>query len=268
MKKIVYIGFLIFLFCSQGKGQEEIEDGYTQFLYPNGQVSSEGLMRDGKPDGYWKTYYSTGVLKSEGLRTNFFLDSTWTFYNQSGEIIQRINYKYGKKNGYSYRYSYDKYPDGILISKELYVNDKKEGKAHYYHENGQLKEEVNFVNNKKEGPARVYDPEGKLISILEYRKDYLISRERVNRTDAEGLKQGTWKLFYNEGTLHKEMFYRDNELHGIYKEYDRNGNIALMLKYDKGKIIEDEQDILTQEELDVKREFDDNGNLIFQGSFK
>lgn len=247
---------------------QEVEDGYTKFYYPNGQVSSEGIIRDGKPDGYWKTYYTTGVLKSEGLRTNFFLDSTWTFYNQSGEVVQRINYKYGKKNGYSYSYSYDYSPEGVMISKELYVNDKKEGKAYYYYQNGVLEEEVSYVDNKKEGPARSYDRDGNLTALLDYRNDYLVSRERINRLDAEGKRQGSWKVFYEDGRIHKEMFYRDNQLDGLYKEYNNDGSIALILKYEEGKIVEDEQDLLTQEELDIEREFDDEGNMIFQGSYK
>ena len=37
--------------------QADVKDGYTYFYYPNGQISSEGLLRDGKPDGYWKTFY-------------------------------------------------------------------------------------------------------------------------------------------------------------------------------------------------------------------
>jgi len=32
-------------------------NGYNKFYYPNGQISSEGMMRNGKPDGYWITYY-------------------------------------------------------------------------------------------------------------------------------------------------------------------------------------------------------------------
>ena len=43
-------------------------DGPFKIYYPNGQVSSEGVIKDGKPDGSWITYYVTGVKKSEGKR--------------------------------------------------------------------------------------------------------------------------------------------------------------------------------------------------------
>ena len=60
-----------------------------QFLFPNGNVSSEGILREGKPDGYWKTYYENGLLKSEGNRLNFSLDSTWMFYFQDGQLNKK-----------------------------------------------------------------------------------------------------------------------------------------------------------------------------------
>ena len=77
-----------------------LQDGYQVFKYPNGTVSSEGLIKNGKPEGFWKSYYVTGVKKSEGKRTNFLLDSIWIFYDQAGDTTEKINYLYGKKNGW------------------------------------------------------------------------------------------------------------------------------------------------------------------------
>ena len=78
--------------------QNNLEDEYHIFKYPNGTVSSEGNMRDGKPDGYWKSYYVTGVLKSEGKRRNFLLDSIWVFYTQTGDTLEKIDYVRGNEN--------------------------------------------------------------------------------------------------------------------------------------------------------------------------
>ncbi|OQX76620.1 MAG: hypothetical protein B6D61_08520, partial [Bacteroidetes bacterium 4484_249] len=66
MKHIILI--LIIIFSSIVIfSQDDIDpNGFNKFYYENGQISSEGNMRDGKPDGYWKTYYENGLLKSEG----------------------------------------------------------------------------------------------------------------------------------------------------------------------------------------------------------
>ena len=57
---------------------------FVRYFYPNGELSSEGVMKHGKPDGYWKAYHPNGMIKSEGLRVNSLLDSIWNFYNTSG----------------------------------------------------------------------------------------------------------------------------------------------------------------------------------------
>jgi uncharacterized protein len=256
---------MIYTFLS---AQEIIKDGYTKFYYPNNQISSEGLMRNGKPDGYWKTYNVSGVLKSEGLRRDFLLDSTWSFYTEAGEIDEKIDYKYGKKNGYCFKYSYEKNAQPIIISKELYVNDKKEGKAYYYYPDGRLKEELSYSDGKKQGPGKEYDNEGLVISIFEYNNNYLVSREKINRYDFQGKKQGTWKTFYPDGKVQKEMKYIDDKLDGYYKEFNENGNLILSLKYLDGKIIENQNDITIKEEVDYRRQFDDKGLLIFAGGYK
>ena len=81
MKRISY--FNVFYFESvklaQSQEKETLKDGYQVFKYPNGAVSSEGLIKNGKPEGFWKSYYVTGIKKSEGKRTNFLLDSIWIF---------------------------------------------------------------------------------------------------------------------------------------------------------------------------------------------
>jgi len=72
-------------------------NGYNKFYYPNGKLSSEGPMRDGKPDGYWKTYHTNGNIKSEGNRKDFQLDSTWKFYNDKGKLLTNTPTKRARK---------------------------------------------------------------------------------------------------------------------------------------------------------------------------
>ena len=74
--RIVFSILIILCVYQHTTGQTEVpENGFVQFFNADGQVLSEGWMRDGKPDGYWTTYWTTGIKKSEGRRTNFLLDS-------------------------------------------------------------------------------------------------------------------------------------------------------------------------------------------------
>jgi antitoxin component YwqK of YwqJK toxin-antitoxin module len=227
-------------------------------------------MRDEKPDGYWRTYYVTGVIKSEGKRTNYLLDSTWSFYNQAGELTQQINYSIGEKSGYSIRYSYDN-PNNpgqqTMVARELYVNGKKEGNSYYYHPTGELKQIVFYKNGRKSGMAREFDTDSTLITVMEYNDNYLVNRERVNRIDKEGRRQGTYREYYESGRIKKEVNYLDDELHGYFREFDGRGELIMAMRYERGVVVE-EIDEDMRELLDMKSTYDAEGRLIFTGGYK
>ena len=200
------------------------ENGFVQYFWPNtDQVSSEGNMRNNKPDGNWRTYYVTVVIKSEGKRTNFLLDSTWNFYNQAGELTQTIDYKIGEKSGYSIRYSYRNPQNpgqSTIVSSELYVNGKKEGNSYYYFPTGELKHIIYYKNGKKQGLSREFSKDSTLIAVEEFNDNYLVNKERLNRTDSEGRKQGTYREYYENGRMKKEEHYLDGQLHGYFREFN------------------------------------------------
>ena len=269
MKKLILIYGFIGLTNSGllfSQTYESISDGYKVFKYPNGAVSSEGIIRNGKPDGFWKSYYVTSVKKSEGRRTNFLLDSIWVFFDQTGDTIEKINYLFGKKNGYYY--TYKKTPvEGLYIwSKELYAGDKKEGTALIYFPDRKIKQIIIYNNGKKEGLSKEFDENGNIITLLEYSNDFLVSREKINRTDTKGLKQGDWKEFYPSGGKKSEKTYKDDLLHGYYKEYDIKENLILTMLYENGAIVK--SNVEDQPDIENVNKYDQAGKLIYNGPFR
>jgi antitoxin component YwqK of YwqJK toxin-antitoxin module len=267
MRKILII-FILIIFGISGYSQinEELKDGYKIFKYPNGTVSSEGLIKNGKPDGFWKSYYVTEIKKSEGRYTSFKLDSIWLFYDQVGDTTDKISYLFGKKNGYYFKYKKDPSVGTYIWSKELFAGDKKEGTAFIYFPDGKIQQTIPYNSGKKEGLSKEFDQEGNVIVLLEYNNDFLVSREKINRTDNNRLKQGEWKEFYPNGKIKTEKTYKDDLLHGYYKEYDTKGNLVLTMLYENGSIvksrIEDETDI------EIISKYDDNNKLIYKGPFR
>jgi antitoxin component YwqK of YwqJK toxin-antitoxin module len=267
MRKLLVL--LVFSFVSvtlSSQTKENLKDGYTVFRYPNGTISSEGIIKEGRPEGLWKSYYVTGVKKSEGKRTNFLLDSVWLFFDQAGDTTEKINYLFGKKNGYYYKYKKSPGKGLYLWSKELFAGDKKEGTAFFYFPDGNIQQTILYNNGKKEGLSKEFDEKGNVITIAEYRNDYLINREKINRIDKNGLKQGEWKEFYPSGALKKEMTYIDDLIHGYYKEYDTRGVLNLTMLYNNGSIVksrvEDEPDI------EIVNRYDQEGKLIYSGPYR
>ena len=245
---------------------EELKDGYQVFKYPNGTVSSKGFIRNGKPDGYWISYYVTGIRKSEGMYRSHLLDSIWLFFDQTGDTTDKISYLFGKKNGYYYKYKRDPSKGLYIWSKELYAGDRKEGTAYIYFPDGRIQQTITYNEGKKEGLSKEYDREGSVITLMEYNNDFLVSREKINRSDNNNLKQGEWKEFYPNGSIKTEMTYKDDLLHGYYKEYDTRGKIVLTMLYDNGSIVksrvEDEPDI------EVVNRYDPDGKLVYSGPFR
>lgn len=267
MKRII----VIYIFISLGgilfsQTIEDIQDGYHVFKYPNGSTSSEGYIKNGKPDGFWKSYYVTGIKKSEGKRSNFLLDSIWVFYDQSGDTTEIINYLYGKKNGYYYKFRKDPAEGLYIYSKELFAGDKKEGTAYVYYPDGSIRQTLTYSGGKKRGLSKEYDKDGNVITMLEYNNDFLVSREKINRVDNEGMKQGEWKEFYPGGAIRVEKTYKDNNLHGYYKEYDLKGNLTLTMLYDNGAIVK--SNVEDEPDIEIVNRYDSENRLVYSGPFR
>jgi antitoxin component YwqK of YwqJK toxin-antitoxin module len=263
MMKFVSIGLLLAVtFLSQAQTKNELNtNGPNKYFYPNGKVSSEGTMRDGKPDGYWKTYYETGKLKSEGNRRNFQLDSIWRFYTEDDKPSMEFSYKDGKKNGYKKTYN----KDGKTDSEELYSDDVKQGPTNYYYKEGQLWKKIPFVKNREEGIAYEYAPDGTVITLIDYRAGFIRSQEKINRKDAAGLKQGLWREFYSEGKIKSEGHYTDDLKNGYFKDYDTAGNLVNTSKYEFGKLVKNAPELA---KLEVQVDYHSNGVRKFVGNFK
>jgi len=267
MKRIIILIFFIFI-CKTGSSQEDgtLKDGYQIFKYPNGTISSEGLIKNGKPEGFWKSYYVTGIKKSEGKRTNYLLDSIWIFYDQAGDTTEKINYLFGKKNGWYYKYKKEPYRGIYLWYKELFAGDKKEGTAYFYFPDGKIQQTIAYNSGKKEGLSKEYDKEGNIITLFEYNNDFLSSREKINRTDKEGLKQGVWKEFYPNGGIKSDKTFVDDLLHGYYKEYDNRGRLALTMLYDKGSIVK--SNVEDEPDIEIQNKYDIDGKLLYSGPYR
>lgn len=241
--------------------QDKIDaNGYNRFYYENGKLSSEGYMRDGKPDGHWKTYFENGTLKSEGNRKNFNLDSTWNFYSDSGQIIMKINYLDGKKNGIRTTYQEDE------IVEENFIDDIKQGYTKYYYPDGKLWKEMNFIDGLEEGTGKEFAADdGRVIKLIQYKKGYTVDIEHINKIDKARMKQGKWKYFYPNGNISLEGDYKNDLKHGYFKEFSENGNLLKTSKYIDGII---QEDVAELAKLDIKTEYYPSGKPKIVASYK
>jgi len=238
---------------------------FKRYVYQNGKIASEGYLKNEKPDGFWKSFYVTGIKKSEGRWKNYMLDSIWVFYDQLGDTIEKVNYFEGKKNGYNYRYFSDDFAKNIVHSKELYVNGKKNGNMFYYFQNGKVQETIHYLDDKKNGLAYKYDSDSTIISITRYKDNDVIYYEEINRYNSEKQKNGIWKTFYSDGKVKEERTYLNGKLNGYIKQYDIQGYLVNTVRYENDEIVINNDDL--NSEIEIKEEYDDKGNLLFQGGY-
>jgi antitoxin component YwqK of YwqJK toxin-antitoxin module len=261
IRKIITVFTAILLiagFKAYSQENKTVTDGYQVFYHPNGQKSSEGTMRNGKPDGYWKTYNEEGILVSEGNRNNFDLDSSWIFYDDKGKIALEINYLGGKKNGIRKTYREDE------IIEENFKNDIKEGLTSYYYPDGLTKKEVMFRNGLEDGLSREFDTDGRIITLTTYKSGFITEREIINRYDNNRKKHGPWKYFYADGKVQREGYYRHGEEHGYFKEYDKDGNLVTTAKFADGVKLEDVAELV---KLDLRKDYYPDGKIKIAATY-
>jgi len=248
--------------------QDTLPDGHTQFFYGNGQVSSEGMIKDGKADGLWTTYYVKGTIKSIGKRNNFLLDSVWLFYDEQGHLSEEINYLRGKKSGYHIKYQRIIIQDSLVnsvLSRELFLDNRREGLGYYYGSEGGIDQIIRYKAGLKHGYTREFTEDSIINILYKYHNDFLIDREFINQRDSQGRKQGLWKTIYNNDNIREEINYKDDILHGYYREYNERGQLLVARFYENGEVVQREEagDI----QVEVRNQFDDEGNMIGSGGY-
>ena len=240
-------------------------NGFNKFYFENGQISSEGKLKNGKPEGYWKNYYPSGQLKSEGNRKDFELDSIWKFYSEEGILNQEITYRKGLRDGLTKSFN----KEGFLTHTSEYQRDTLVGLKTIYFENGSVKNEIPFERGKENGVAYEYDKNGNIIMLRYYKNGILTKQESINRLDNDGKKKGVWKEFDRNKNVIAEGKYRNGEKDGYWKTYTSKGDLLETQKFETGQQIIDAEELSS---LDVKERYyskeEAEGKLKFRGTYR
>lgn len=237
--------------------QEEME--YTTFHYDNGILSSEGFMQDEKPNGYWKTYYTSGELKTEGNRKNFQLDSTWVFYGEEGNKVSEMHYTEGVRDGLQ-----KSYQNGYLYEESNYCAGIKCGEWLYYYPTGEVQRKVPYVDGEQNGDGFEYDVDGRIITLLNYRESNLRRADKINRFDNQGNKRGPWVYYHPNGVVSQEGYYMNDKKNGIFKTYDKRGDLLTIEKYRDDELITDSEDAVI---LDLRNTYFRDGGVKSSGGY-
>ncbi|MEP6805082.1 MAG: hypothetical protein ABI892_11215 [Flavobacterium sp.] len=174
----------------------------------------------GKKDGIWKgTYEVSKRPRYEGTFDHGKETGVFKFFDDTkkGDVIATRDFT--ANNGSSYTIFYDQNKNKVSEGKE--VGKAREGEWKYYHKASKVVMTLeNYKNGKLDGPRTVYYPDSKIAEEMTY----------IN-----GLKEGIYKKYGQNGTLLEQTTYKNNEYNGDAVFYDADGAVASKGKFVNGK---------------------------------
>ncbi len=270
---------------------------FTSVYYKDSQLKKRTPIVEGKPHGLEKQYnrdsliiavaqYYRGVLiKRETInRIDQFnyKQGPWKFFWPNGNLQLEGTYYNDKKHGF-FKY-YDE--NGQFLSVEKWENDqlivdapetKKLDMKTAYHPNGQPSITATYYKDVPEGIRRDYDTLGNITRGYIFQNGWL---RYEGITDANGLRQGLWKEYYDTGELRSEGHYKNSIMTGTWNFYFTDKKVEITGKYNsKGQktgswiwYYPNRQELMVENwakgELDGEYfEYDENGTVITSGTY-
>lgn len=224
----------------QGEYENDRINNKWTYWYPNKTKSQEcNYLRD-KLNGSWKVWYEDGSLQEEGAFKENMKVGNWKIWYPDGSINEELKYEndtvtiiniwdengnHQVKNGDGIIYSY--YENKNLSRKGSIKNGKPAGIWVSYYEDGSKLDEIEFKNNNptyisywdEQGNKTVSDGNGTYISY--YENGSVFTEGNIK----DGLKDGVWKTYYENGEISQTSMYVRSELNGLQQTWYPSGNI-------------------------------------------
>ena len=133
---------------------------------PDGTISEEGLLLDGKRTGTWVSYHpGTDIPKTIVSYVNDQANGLYVEMNDRGYLELRASYKNNRLHG-----PWAKYRFGRPTHEATYKDGELHGVYREYVMNtGKLQKEITYKNGVMDGPYRFYNDEGIVTLEYEYR---------------------------------------------------------------------------------------------------
>lgn len=201
--------------------------GSWLFISMQSRMQVEAEFVDNLMQGQCSYFNSEGEVLATGMMDAGIRHGQWIFYSQ-GEEMTRGYYKNGLKIG---DWIYDYYPEEDLHVKGVlnFDNGAKSGKLFYYKVDRHPKFGTNellsgigqYINGKKVG---------RWIEYKQGLKGELVEAGLYNR---QGKRQGVWRTTLDRKN-YQIALYEDGVLQGAYKQFHDNGQLQYEAVYQNG----------------------------------
>ncbi len=169
--------------------------------------------------------YGSSFDKKTGLVSNgeFYFGAKvgkWNLYNESGDLVESIDYAYPEK---------DEIYDLVI-----------------YNESGALKQAVRVNFQGYQIVLEEYDRDGSQCSTRTVSNDGLVTLRRVSKYGSSesfyrnNKMEGRQVYYRPDSTLSSEKYYTSGLQQGLAREYHTNGNLKSEKRYENGAIVGEE----------------------------
>jgi len=204
--------------------------GPTIYYGKKGQITSREYYLDGRLHGLKQSYTKDGKLKREtcfqhGKQQKGLISckggtdklETITELHENGKVKFEYQVKNGMLNGYRRTFA----DSGLLIVKEHFLKDKKEGLEARYYDDGKKLGEFHWARGMKDGSFEWYYMNGNTKREMHFKG---------------GKLHGKAVYFYDDGKVDVESNYKMGSREGKLKSYYAGGEIALEATYENDKL--------------------------------
>ena len=226
-------------------------------------LTTKGKYNDDLKVGHWSYYDLTRTLREEGGYLNGQKNDKWkSYYTSWGdgnggnmpyskELYLTQNFKFGKLNGTSKRFSY--------LNKEKYKcserdknNQPIDSCTRMVYE--KVLETSNYKNDKLDGLFELRDSINEIVAKGNFRNDLKVGEwfHRYSEEDLEGNsynyymvgnydddeRDGQWILYYRKGEINKTINYSNGELDGEFIEWNIDNKPKEKKQFKNGKLKE------------------------------
>ena len=182
----------------EGEFKDDKPVGKFKYYYPSDSVRAIIDFKKGGKVAYAKLFHPSGKRMGEGkynseLLSSMNRDSIWLFYDEAGLLISKDKYINGKKDGVSYVYL----PDGKISEEKTYKLDILNGPFKTFFDGKKLKGQGNYVNGLLEGKVSYFYPNGIEVATGYYLNDR---------------KNGPWIYKEENGKIKEKELYKEGNL--------------------------------------------------------
>ncbi len=190
----------------------------------------------------------------------FLLSICYVAYTQSDTVFNQTDANKLKQGWWK-----KAYPDGKLVYKGFFKDDKPVGPMVRYYESGAVKAILNYDAKSEYAHARLLYEDGKLAaqgvyynSLKDSTWSYYSYYDRtLTATESyqKGMRQGRMTNFYSNGNVSEVLNWKNDKKHGVWEQYFPGGKLKMMGYYTDDKL---EDDFLVNY---------DNGNPYLKGYY-